>query len=73
MQNDLTAIKKQAEKAHQHIAAIHDDPMTITQLENKLQQVISELAKTQDELKGKSAGKLKQVFGPKREFSSPHH
>ncbi|XP_018418344.1 PREDICTED: kinesin-like protein KIF20B [Nanorana parkeri] len=54
MQNDLVAIKKQAVEAHHHIAAIHDDPETVTQLENKLQQVTSELAKTQEELKRKS-------------------
>lgn len=55
MQNDLTAIKKHAEEAHNHIAAIHDDPQTIIQLENKLQQVTSELVKTQEELKKNSA------------------
>lgn len=72
MQNDLTAIKKHAEEAHNHIAAIHDDPQTIIQLENKLQQVTSELVKTQEELKKNSAGKLKRAAGPKRESSSLH-
>ncbi|XP_072280998.1 kinesin-like protein KIF20B [Pyxicephalus adspersus] len=55
MQNDLAAIKKQAVEAHNHIASIHDDPETIAALENKLEQVTSELVKTHEELKRKAA------------------
>nr|DBA15221.1 TPA: hypothetical protein GDO54_004464 [Pyxicephalus adspersus] len=55
VKNDLAAIKKQAVEAHNHIASIHDDPETIAALENKLEQVTSELVKTHEELKRKAA------------------
>ncbi|KAM5140908.1 kinesin-like protein KIF20B isoform 2-T3 [Mantella aurantiaca] len=60
-QNDLAAIKTQAAEAHHHIAAIRDDPETVTQLKNKIQQVTSELSKTQDELNRKSAELEKHI------------
>ncbi|XP_075072519.1 kinesin-like protein KIF20B isoform X2 [Mixophyes fleayi] len=55
VKNDLTVIKKQAVEAHNHIAAIQDDPETITDLQEKLKQGAADLYKTQEELKKQSA------------------
>ncbi|XP_040292577.1 kinesin-like protein KIF20B isoform X1 [Bufo bufo] len=61
IQCDLAVIKKQAVEAHHHIETIHDDAEKISALEQKLQQVTSDLSKTQEELQRNSADLARQV------------
>ncbi|OCT70105.1 kinesin family member 20B S homeolog isoform X2 [Xenopus laevis] len=55
MQNDLTAIKKQAMDAQVQIISIPDVPDIISKMEQKLKQISCDLSKTQEELKKKSS------------------
>ncbi|KAM4636935.1 kinesin-like protein KIF20B [Discoglossus pictus] len=50
VQSDLAEIKKQAIEAQLHISSIPDPPEALSDLEQKLAQVASELSKTQEEL-----------------------
>ncbi|KAM9325023.1 kinesin-like protein KIF20B [Gastrophryne carolinensis] len=61
IQNDLEVIRKQAEEAHYQIAAIQDDPTTVSELRNKIQEMEDALNRSQEELKRKTAEQEEQI------------
>ncbi|XP_018766334.3 kinesin-like protein KIF20B [Serinus canaria] len=56
LQNDITAIKNQAEAAHQYIVSLEDPQETIGCLEKQLAKITAELLETKEELQKKTKG-----------------